>query len=139
MMEEKLKKWRVPLLSLLVHYYEKYYCPHGIRKVPECVKVASDDYKSNFDNFDKFIKARVRQEPGYDDPPTLAKFWQAYRSWHTEENPTGKRLTQNELKIRLNEKYQSPADGKTYKHLHLFFSEEDAEEYDKAKVEADAA
>lgn len=138
MMEEKLKMWRVPLLSLLVHYYENYYCPHGIRKVPDSVKVASDDYKSNFDNFDKFIKARVRQEPGYHEPPTLAKFWQAYRSWHTEENPTGKRLTQNELKIRLNEKYQVPADGKTYKHLHLFFSDEDAEEYDRASMDVAA-
>jgi hypothetical protein len=35
------------------------------------------------------------------------------------------------MKIRLNELYQVPADGKTYLHLRLFYSDEEAEEYDK--------
>lgn len=136
MMEEKLKLWRVPLLGLLVHYYETRYCPNGIRKVPACVMAASEEYKGNFDNFGKFIKARVRQVIGYEDAPTITKFWSAYRSWHTEENPTGKRLTQNELTIRLNELYQVPADRKTYQHLRLFYSDEESEEYDKEMAEA---
>lgn len=131
MLDEKLKSWREPFLSLLVHYYETRYCPNGIKKVPECVMSASDEYKSNFDNFGKFIKARVRRVIGHDTPPTAAKFWSAYRSWHTEENPTGKRLTQNELKIRLNELYQAPADGKTYLHLRLFDSDDEIEEFEK--------
>jgi hypothetical protein len=37
---------------------------------------------------------------------------------------------ENEFKIRLNELYQAPADGKTYLHLRLFSSDEDAEDYD---------
>lgn len=135
MLEEKLKLWRVPFFSLLVHYYETRYCVHGVR-VPKCVLAASDDYKGNFDSFGKFIKARVRRDPQDEEPPTFNRFWKTYISWHNEENPTGKRLSQNELKIRLNEMYQVPVDGKTYKYLRLFDSDEDAEFHDKSKGEA---
>ena len=131
MMDEKIKTWRTAFFSLLVHYYETRYCPNGIKKVPARVMAASEEYKGNFDNFGKFLKSRIRRVVGYENPPTVNDFWKAYRSWHSEENPTGKRLTQNELKIRLNELYQVPADGKTYKHLRLFYSDEEAEEYDK--------
>jgi P4 family phage/plasmid primase-like protien len=134
MLDEKLKQWRVPFFSLLVHYYETRYCPNGIKKVPSVVMQASDNYKGNFDSFGKFIKARVRRDPSWDDPATFNKFWSSYRSWHTEENPTGKRLTQNELKIRLNEMYQVPADGKTYLYLRLFGSDEDVETFDAEQV-----
>jgi phage/plasmid-associated DNA primase len=134
MLDEKLKQWRVPFFSLLVHYYETRYCPNGIKKVPSVVMQASDNYKGNFDSFGKFIKARVRRDPSWDDPATFNKFWSSYRSWHTEENPTGKRLTQNELKIRLNEMYQVPADGKTYLYLRLFGSDEEIEAFDAEQV-----
>jgi P4 family phage/plasmid primase-like protien len=129
MMDERLKSWRVPFLSLLVHYYETKYCPHGIKKVPSIVMQACENYKGNFDVFGKFIKSRVRRVPGHDDPPTYKQFWSAYKSW-VQDNSTGKKLTESELKIRLNEMFQSPADGKTYLHLRLFHSDEDVEEYE---------
>ena len=131
MMDEKLKSWRVPFFSLLVHYYETKYCPHGIKKVPAIVMQACENYKGNFDSFGKFIKSRIRKVVGYDDPPQFKDIWKCYRNWHTEQNATGKRLTENELRIRLNELYQAPADGKTYLHLRLFYGDEEAEEFDK--------
>ena len=130
MMEEKLLSWRVPFFSLLVHLYETRYCVGRI-KVPSVVMQACENYKGNFDSFGKFHKSRMRKVAGWDDPPQFNDIWKAYRAWHTDENPTGKKLTQNELKIRLNEIYQVPADGKTYKHIRLFFSDEEIEEFDK--------
>jgi P4 family phage/plasmid primase-like protien len=131
MMDEKLKSWRVPFFSLLVHYYETKYCPHGIKKVPAIVMQACENYKGNFDSFGKFIKSRIRKVVGYDDPPQFKDLWKAYKNWHMEQNATGKKLTENELRIRLNELYQAPADGKTYLHLRLFYGDEEAEEFDK--------
>ena len=89
------------------------------------------------DSFSKFIKARVRRVVDYDEPPTYKQLWTAYRRWH--ENQSGKRLTEPEMKICLNEMFQAPADGKTYKHLQLFDTDEDAEEFDREQAEAAAA
>jgi P4 family phage/plasmid primase-like protien len=131
MLNERLKSWRVPFFSLLVHYYETRYCPNGIKKVPAVVMQACENYKGSFDSFGKFVKARIRRVPGWDEPPQFKDVWKAYRNWHNDQSATGKRLTENELKIRLNETYQTPADAKTYLHLRLFQSDEEAEEYDK--------
>jgi P4 family phage/plasmid primase-like protien len=134
MLDERLKAWRVPFLSLLVHYYETKYCPHGIKKVPSIVMQACEAYKGNYDTFGKFIKARVRRVPGWDDPPTFKQITNAYKVWQADQS--GKRLTDNELRIRLNELYQAPADGKTYLHLRLFMSDDDAEEYDQENAQS---
>jgi P4 family phage/plasmid primase-like protien len=140
MMEEKLKSWRIPFFSLLVHYYETKYCPHGIKKVPDIVMQACEAYKGNYDVFGKFIKARIRRCPGHDEPPSFKEIAHAYKTWHLDQS--GKKLTDNELRIRLNEMYQAPADGKTYLHIRLFQNDEDTEDYDKeleaAKAEAEA-
>ena len=135
MLDERIKAWRVPFLSLLVHYYETKYCPHGIKKLPAVVMQACESYKGSFDTFGKFIRSRVRRVPGWDEPPVFKTLFNAYKLWH--QNNSGKRLTENEFKIRLNEMFQSPADGKTYMHLRLFMSDEVAEEYDR-DLEAEA-
>jgi phage/plasmid-associated DNA primase len=134
MLDERIKAWRVPFFSLLVHYYETKYCPHGIKKVPAVVLQACENYKGNYDTFGKFIKSRVRRCPGWDEPPVFKTLWNTYKNWHQDNS--GKRLSENEFKIRLNELYQAPADGKTYLHLRLFSSDEEAEDYDKELSEA---
>jgi P4 family phage/plasmid primase-like protien len=136
MMDERIKKWREPFFSLLVHYYQTKYCPNGIKKVPAVVMQACETYKGNFDSYGKFIKARVRRIAGWNDPPQFKDLWKCYRNWHNDQSATGKRLSENELKIRLNEQFQNPADGKTYQHLRLFDMDEDAEQYDREEQEA---
>jgi phage/plasmid-associated DNA primase len=135
MLDEKLRQWRVPFFSLLVHYYETRYCPNGVKKVPEIVMQASNNYKNSHDSFGKFIQSRIRKVPGYEDPPVIKSIWNVYRMWHQDSNTTGKRISENELKTRLNELFQAPSDGKTYKHLQLFKSDEDIEAFDKEKEE----
>jgi hypothetical protein len=134
MLDERIKAWRVPFFSLLVHYYETKYCPHGIKKVPAVVLQACENYKGNYDTFGKFIKARIRRCPGWDEPPVFKTIASTYKNWQMDQS--GKKLTDNELRIRLNELYQAPADGKTYLHLRLFTSDEEAEDYDKELSEA---
>jgi hypothetical protein len=85
----------------------------------------------------KFDDSRIRKVIGWEDPPQFTDIWRAYRTWTADENPTGKKLTQNELKIRLNMIYQVSTDGKTYKNIRLFFSEEEIEKFDKENAEED--
>ena len=134
MMDERMKTWRAPFFSLLVHYYETRYCPNGIKHVPSVVMQACENYKGSFDSYGKFIKARVRRVAGWDDPPQFKDIWKCYRNWHNDQSATGKRLSENELKIRLNEQFQTPVDAKTYHHLRLFQMDEDAEEFDKEEA-----
>jgi P4 family phage/plasmid primase-like protien len=141
MLEAKLLSWRVPFLSLLVHYYKTKYCPHGIKHVPAVVMQASENYKSSYDMFGKFIKSRVRRVGGWDDPPTLKTFIRVYKIWHQEQQ-TGKKLTDKDVEGRLNEMFQTPTDkNKSYPNLRLFETDEDIEEYDAelaAAAEAEA-
>jgi P4 family phage/plasmid primase-like protien len=133
MLDERIKSWRVPFFSLLVHYYETKYCPHGVKNIPAVVMQASENYKGSYDTLGKFLVARVRREIGCDNPPTFKTLWNTYKLWHQDQS--GRILKENEFKIRLNEIYQAPADGKTYLHLRIFNNDEDAEEYDKALLE----
>ena len=138
MLDEKIKSWRVPFFSLLVHYYKTRYCPNGIKKVPAVVMATSEEYKGSYDSFQKFLKARVRRVVGYEHPPQFKHLYNNYKLWHNEQAGTGKKLTENEFKIRLNETYQAPADGKTYLHLRMFEYDEDAEAFDAELAGAQA-
>jgi len=133
MLDEKLKSWRVPFLSLLVHYYETKYCPNGIQRVPKVVMQACESYKGDHDSFGKFIKGRVdtKYSTNWDDPPSLKQFMKAYRGWANEQPSGGKKLSENEMKIRLNERFGNPGiDGK-YTKLRIFDSDEEKDDYVK--------
>jgi hypothetical protein len=95
------------------------------------IKDIADLYISHRNTYGKFIKARVRRMACSDDPPQFKDMWRCYRKWHNDQSPTGKCISENEFKIRLNEQFQVPADGNTYLHLRLFHTDEDTEEYDK--------
>jgi P4 family phage/plasmid primase-like protien len=130
MLETKLLSWRIPFLSLMVHYYKTKYCPHGIKHVPAVVMQASENYKSVHDMFGKFIKQRVRRIGGWDDPPTLKKFIRVYKLWHQEQQ-VGKKLTDKDIESRLCEMFQTPSDkNKTYPNLRLFETDEELEDYE---------
>jgi len=82
------------------------------------------------DMFQQFIKARVRPCPGCEEHPTFKDFLKTYRYW-VNQQPNTKKLSENELRLRLNELYQVSADGKKYLHIRLFLCDEEAEYYDQ--------
>lgn len=137
MLTEKLKSWREPFFSLLVHYYETRYCPDGIKRTPAVVMEACNTYKNTHDAFAKFIGARVRKDN--DSEATFPELLKVYKTWHKEEG-SGARLKDNEFKIRLNDMYGTPIDGKTYKRIRVFLDEQDVEEFDKeSEAESESA
>lgn len=132
MLDEKLKLWREPFLALLVHYYETRYCPHGITKIPSIVNQFSMNYKNNNDGFEKFIGSRIRLATKYaciaGNTVTKSAIMKAIRNWRKIANIP---LTDGEAVIRLVEKFNEPADNKTYQHIRLFETDEDTEDFDQ--------
>lgn len=81
-----------------------------------------------------FIQKRMRHVREYDDPPTYRAVWKNYKNWYMETKYTGKKITETELKVYLNEHYHLPSDNIIYIHHRLFYSDEEAEEFDKETI-----
>jgi len=78
-LDEKLKDWRVEFLSLLVHYYDTRYLPHGLKE-PECVLSASNKYKADNDMFMAFFNDTFVKEIGV-GPVTVKEVKEMWRAW----------------------------------------------------------
>ena len=78
-LENKLIHWRTPFLSLLVHYYETYYIPDGLKE-PDCVSVASSKYKEQNDQFMTFFGDCYVKEAGA-GPITARAVRERFNEW----------------------------------------------------------
>jgi P4 family phage/plasmid primase-like protien len=134
----KLRKWRVPFMSRLVHVYENEYLKVGLEPIPAIIKQESENYRALFDSFGKFKMSRIRQESGAE--AQFKEIWAVYKRWSEEMGSSGgKRLTQTELQKRLNDEFGEPLDKKTYRRVRLFDDDEDIDAYDRECKEEQAA
>ena len=153
MLEEKLIRWRKSFFSLLVHYYETRYCPHGIKKVPAMVDEYTNEYKSSYDTFDKFLADRIRVASAKDRKPegstaSVIAIIAAFKIWRKETE--SKNLTDSEIKIRLEEKFGKPITLKQdnhgnsvstppyYQHMRVFKNESELNSYNGVEDDSDS-
>jgi phage/plasmid-associated DNA primase/plasmid maintenance system antidote protein VapI len=140
-MNAKFYKWRVPFFSRLVHIYLTEYavCDNGgLEPAPEVVMLASLAYREAFDSYAKFRFGRMRVDRDSDEQTSLPDFWRAYRYWYEAVGGAGKRLAQADLNKRLEDEFGKPSQGKYYRGVVVFNTEEDVEEYDtNKKLEAE--
>jgi P4 family phage/plasmid primase-like protien len=134
----KLKKWRIPFFSRLVHIYLTQYAVSDngtLEPAPEIVMSESKKYRDTFDTLNKFCQERCRIDPGSDEDTSVSDVWKAYRYWHESVGGSGKKLSQVEFLKRFNEEYYQgqPKQGKMYSGLQVFNTEEDVAEYDNGK------
>jgi P4 family phage/plasmid primase-like protien len=130
----KLKRWRIPFFSLLVHIYLTQYAVNDngtLEPAPKIVTSESDKYRESFDSFAKFKGSRIRQDRASTDTTPLSNFWRAYKYWLEAVGGAGKKLGQTELLRRLEEEFGKPGDGKSYTGIFVFNTDEDAEQYDE--------
>ena len=121
-LDEKLKRWREGFLGLLVWTYENVYCKEGLRE-PAIVRQASNDYKNQFDTFAKFRSERVLQVVG--ERTEFNLITRAYRNWvEWQGGSTSKRLTTQDLRKRCEEEFGAPEEGKNFRGIVVFDSEE---------------
>ena len=130
----KLRKWRIPFLSLLVHIYMTEYAVSDngtLEPAPEVVMKESQAYREAFDSYAKFRFGRIRVNRDSDEQVTLTDIWRAYRYWYDAVGGAGKKLQQAELNRRLEDEFGKPSQSKFYAGVVVFNTEEDAETYDK--------
>jgi len=130
----KLKKWRVPFFSRLVHIYLTQYAVNDngtLEPAPKIVTSESDKYRESFDSFAKFKGSRVRLDRASTDTTALGNFWRAYKYWLEAVGGVGKKLTQAELVRRLEDEFGKPTDGKSYTGIFVFNTDEEVEQYDE--------
>jgi phage/plasmid-associated DNA primase len=97
-LDNKLKKWRVAFLSLLVHYYETEYLAHGLFE-PECVLAASNKYKEENDVFFAFVSENYVKEPGA-GPVRIGDVMDCYKEWKKTQYGKGE-IKKAEMITRL--------------------------------------
>jgi phage/plasmid-associated DNA primase len=138
-LDKKLRKWRSAFFSRLVHNYITYYAisDNGtLEPAPEVVMQESLKYRETFDGYAKFRYSRMRVDRDSDEQATLTDIARNYRYWHEGAGQGTKRLTQQELQKRLEDEFGKPSQGKYYRGVIVFNTEEEVEEYDNAKKAA---
>jgi P4 family phage/plasmid primase-like protien len=128
-LDAKLMAWREVFLSWMVDIYEKFYIPTGLEPVPDIVKKTAMEYKESYDSYAKFRNDRIRKVAG--EQTEFKHIQRAYSQWLSDSRRSGSRMNPKELQTRLNDEFGEPSDGKTYKHLRVFFDDQDVEDYDK--------
>lgn len=136
MMDKKLRQWREPFLSLLVHIYETEYIPYGLNPVPAEVMKASDKYKGDFDTFARFRSERIRQPvtmeekmEARNDPMTTNKIKTIIINWRKEARVD---LNTQEAINRLTEEFGEPISGKEWPTIKVFGSDDAVADWDTA-------
>jgi hypothetical protein len=107
-----------------------------LEPAPEIVMKKSMDYRETFDSYARFRFGRMRVNRDSDQQSTLSDVWRAYRYWQESVGGAGKKLSQIELTKRLEDEFGKPSQGKYYRGVVVFNTEEDVESYDtENKVE----
>jgi len=98
-LKHKLREWRVAFLSMLVHYYETEYLPHGLKE-PAIVLEASNKYKEENDVFMKFFGECFVKEEGV-PPLTAAIVRTQFREWKAANRGVRVELKEAQVMDRL--------------------------------------
>jgi len=130
----KLKRWRIPFFSLLVHIYLTEYAVNDngtLEPAPEIVSSESLKYRESFDSYAKFRYGRIRVDRDSDKQCTVTDIWRSYRYWQEAVGGVGKKLSQAELVRRLEDEFGKASQGKFYTGVFVFNTEEEIEQYDE--------
>ena len=134
-LDKKLREWREPFLSLLVHVYETEYIPNGLNPVPEVVMKASNKYKQNFDVYARFRTDRVRLPVTPEDaidcranPVEVKKLRTIVTQWKRDNKVD---LTHTEVINRLNDEFGQAEQEKFWTGFFLFGSDEEVADWDR--------
>ena len=129
-LDAKLKEWREPFLSLLVHIYETEYLKNGLEPTPAIVKKECQDYKESNDSFAKFENDRIRKvNPLEGSKITFKDIDRAYRNWYKSGANGVRQLTNQDLLKRVNDEYGEPDNGHYYDRK-VFADENEVNAYD---------
>ena len=135
-LDEKLRLWREPFLSLLVHIYENEYIPNGLTPIPASVEKASNKYKESFDVFARFEADRIREPVSAEEqlecrtqPIDSSLIIRVFNQWKKEAQVRS--MTAEQVIERLALKYGEPEKKKYWSSFKIFKTDEDTIDWDK--------
>lgn len=141
-LDERLREWREPFLSLLVHIYETEYIPFGLNPTPEIVQRASNKYKESFDVYARFKSDRIREPLTAEEqlecratPTETKRIKMILNAWKKENRIDN--LSANEVLLRLADEYGEPDEGKLWPSFMMFGSDEEAADWDRSHTGPD--
>ena len=136
-LDEKLRTWREPFLSLLVHIYNTEYLVNGLSPIPEIVVKASNKYKDNFDIFARFETERIREPITAEEqlecrsvPIETSRIKTVFNQWRKEAQ-INRSINADMIISRLTAKYGEPDRSRFWSFFKLFTNDEDVAEWDK--------
>jgi P4 family phage/plasmid primase-like protien len=137
-LDEKLRLWREPFLSLLVRIYETEYIPFGLNPTPDIVNQASNRYKESFDVYARFKTERIREPIKAEEqmecrttPIDSKRIKMILVQWK-KENRIENNLTPTDALTRLADEYGEPEEGKFWSAFKVFGSDDEVAEWDRA-------
>jgi len=135
-LDEKLRKWREPMFSLLVHIYETEYIPLGLNPIPEIVTRESNKYKEKFDVYARFRAERIREprtpEEQMDcrtNPLESKRVRLIVGAWKKENRVDN--FTANDALDRMKDEFGDPEGGRFWPTIRMFATDEDVADWDK--------
>ena len=138
-LDEKLRNWREPFLSLLVHIYSSQYIKNGLNPVPNIVLEASTKYKEKFDIAAKFESDRVRMPVTLEDqldcktePITTSQITSIFTNWVKESKVRS--IPASQMLERLISKYGGPERANKWTTIKVFTTDEDALAWDTDRL-----
>ena len=135
-LDEKLRKWREPMFSLLVHIYENEYIPLGLNPIPEIVTRESNKYKEKFDVYARFRAERIREprtpEEQMDcrtNPLESKRIRLIVGAWKKENRVDN--FSANDALDRMKDEFGDPEAGRFWPTIRMFATDEDVADWDK--------
>ena len=99
---EKFEMWAEPFMYLLLQYYKKYSVKEQIYEPPS-VKMETQSYKNDSDNFSLFFTEMIQEKPG--SSINLEEAYFKFKEWWTMSIGTGKTPSRKEFKTNMEKRF----------------------------------
>ena len=109
--EEMMIGWRVPFMSILIHYYGLYR-KYGLKE-PEKVMKYTNEYQKLSDNYMEFIKEYI-VEGESSDYINDDELWKIFKEWYKDSNRFNKKLVKTDYNIEMESKLGKKIGKKFY-------------------------
>jgi len=106
-----------------------------LKKINERLDALEKKEQKDYDSqFRAWVVARTRHDMYSDEQTTFADLWRSYRYWRESIEGISSKMTQAVFLKLIYDTWGKPNDGKNYKGLYVFNTNEDIEAYDAEKL-----
>lgn len=109
--EEIMNEWKVPFMSILIHYYG-IYRKYGLKE-PEKVLKYTNEYQKLSDNYMEFVKDYI-VDGNSSDYINDDELWKIFKEWYKDANRFNKKLVRADYNVEMESKLGKKIGKKFY-------------------------